>query len=291
MRKVKKDFSNVPSVLANAACDALIADALVLKGKHAFKTEVYGHEEVRRALDGIYNGKCAFCETDTSAGATMQVEHYRPKAKVTGAAAHPGYYWLGYEWSNLLLACSRCNNRKRNRFPVAAVRVKTAPLTNSTTLDRQRCHVLSADLESEQPQLVNPETDPDPMQHFRFQADGRVEHRTTPGQISIETCNLNRGALILKRKAVYDRIFNKILKHFGRFKENAIAEQELHLLLIDAITDLVDYLIDDSNQYLEFAKTCWREFDNFFIARFQSPEQERLQAAYDEIKQLYEELR
>ncbi len=86
MRKVKKDFSNVPPVLKNATCDALIAEALILKGKHAFKTEVYGHEEVRWALDGIYNGKCAFCETDTSAGATMQVEHYRPKAKVTGAA-------------------------------------------------------------------------------------------------------------------------------------------------------------------------------------------------------------
>lgn len=276
----------------NAACDTLIADALILKGKHKFDTKVYGHEEVRRALNGIYKGKCAFCETNTSAGATMQVEHYRPKAKVTGDASHPGYYWLGYEWSNLLLACFNCNNRKRNRFPVVGARVATAPLTSNNILDRERCNAESTDLKAEEPLLVNPEIDSDPMRHFRFQADGRIEHRTTLGQISIDTYNLNRNALVISgRKAFYDRIFNKMLKHFGRFKESAIAEQELHLLLIDVIMDLFEYLINDKNQYLEFAKTCWREFDNFFIARFQSPEQERLQAAYNGFKQLYDDSR
>lgn len=291
MRKVNKDFGNVPATLLNATCDALIADSLILKGRHEFDTKVYGDEEVRRALEGIYKGKCAFCETDTSAGATMQVEHYRPKAKVTGDASHPGYYWLGYEWSNLLLACSRCNNRKRNRFPIAGVRATTAPLTSRNTLDRERCQVVSADLMAETPLLVNPETDSDPMQHFRFQADGSMEHRTNSGQISIDTCDLNRAALVLKRKTVYDGIFNKILKHFGRFKDGTIPEQKLHGLLVDAIEDLMDYIINEENQYLEFAKTCWQEFGNFFIARFQYPEQERLRAAFNEINELDNETR
>jgi uncharacterized protein (TIGR02646 family) len=288
MRKVHKDIKNVPAVLLSVTCNNLVVDALNLQGKHEFETKIYGHDEVRKALFEIYKGKCAFCETDTSAGATMQVEHYRPKAKVTGVNYHPGYYWLGYEWSNLLLACSSCNNRKRNRFPVASSRVITAPLTTNGTLDRDRCQVISVELLAENPLLVNPEVESDPMKHFRFQADGQIEHSTTSGQISIETCNLNRASLIVKRrKIVYDRVFNKMLKHFDRFNRGLINEHRLHILLVEAIEDLIEYLIDDNNQYLEFAKTCWKEFDNFFILRFQPAEKERLQAAYNEIKQLF----
>jgi hypothetical protein len=121
----------------------------------------------------------------------MQVEHFRPKAKVTKVKTHPGYYWLGYEWSNLLLACWSCNNRKRNRFPIAGIRAEIAPLAGAA-LDTARCRVDSAELTAEEPYLVNPEVDADPMRHFRFQADGTMEYRTIEGKRSIEDYNLMR---------------------------------------------------------------------------------------------------
>ncbi len=288
MRKVEKDFNAVPAILSGAVCQTLVADALVTKGKHKFDTNIYGHPDVRTALNGIYHSKCAFCETDTSAGAAMQVEHYRPKAKVKvkGLPEEQGYYWLGYEWSNLLLACASCNRHKWNSFPIAGPRTATAPLTG-TTLDAAHCRIDSADLMAEDPYLVNPEVDADSMRHFRFQADGKIEHQTSQGKESIKVYDLNRPSLIKKRqKYVYDQLFDKLTKHFGQLLNGQINDIRLHHLLVGAIEQFIDYLIDDQNQYLEFAKTCWKQFDNFFLARFQPHERLRLQAAYDEVQAL-----
>lgn len=38
------------------------------------------------------------------------VDHVRPKKG--------GYGWLAYVFSNYLLTCSRCNQRKGDRFPI-----------------------------------------------------------------------------------------------------------------------------------------------------------------------------
>ncbi len=284
MRNVSKNFDNIPPVLLGDDCQRLIASSLSEKGAHDFKTNVYGHAQVREALDEIYKSKCAFCETDTSAGATLQVEHYRPKAKVTGAQTHPGYYWLGYQWSNLLLACSSCNNRKRNRFPVNSARIDTAPLTVGGSLDSSKCLSNGPELLSEVPQLVNPEIDPTPMQHFRFQADGTIEHKTDMGKTTIDTCNLNRGRLVVWRKKVYDNIFNKFLKNFDRFQQGKLNADQLKTRLLGIIEDdLIAYINDDSQQYLEFALTCWREFERFFTARFQPAHQQYLRTVYSDL--------
>lgn len=284
MRKVTKDFDAVPPILRSSACEALVADALLTKGKHDFKKKIYGHSEVRSALNSIYHSKCAFCETDTSPGAPMQVEHYRPKAKVTGVRAHPGYYWLGYEWSNLLLACSSCNSRKRNRFPITGIRAEIAPLAGAS-LDTARCRVDSAELLGEDPYLINPEVDADPMRHFRFQADGTMQYRTIEGKQSIEDYNLMRDPLVLERKeVVYDWVLNQIIRDFDNFNDSKCGQSELMYSLKMTILDLGLYSVDPKKQYTEFAKTCWKKFNDFFIVLFQSQERKKLQEAYDEVK-------
>lgn len=291
MRKVIKNFETVPAVLQNEAYRRLVAQSLIERGAHVFKSDTYGHESVRTALDEIYKSKCCFCETDTSAGATLQVEHFRPKAKVTGAANHPGYFWLGYQWSNLLLACSSCNNRKRNNFPVTGRRVLEPPVRADGTLDEAQCLITNPDLVAENPQLVNPETDLDPMRHFRFLSNGRIESRTPEGEATIEKCNLNRGGLVKWRKKVYDNVFNKFLKNFERFSQARINEDQLKTRLLAVIEDdLVSYINDDESQYLEFAKTCWKEFEPFFIERFQADERAILQAVFDDLKAIFEDL-
>ncbi len=289
MRKVTKDFNDIPAILLSQSCKDLIHLSLTEKGKHDFKTGIYGHTEVRQKLDDIYHSKCCFCETDTSAGATLQVEHYRPKAKITGIKTHPGYYWLGYQWSNLLLACSSCNNRKRNRFPTIGIRITTHPITaEDFGLDIENCNITSPLLLAENAQIINPEIDTNPMRHFRFQADGTIDHNTPEGKATIDTCNLNRGGLVVKRKKLYDLLFKPITQNIGRHQRGEINDDQLHQRLLVSIQSLVEHIIDDSSEYIEFAKTCWNEFENFFLARFQPVEQALLRTAFVVIKTEYD---
>ncbi len=51
------------------------------------------------------------------------IDHYRPKAasqqRMGDPYFRPGYYWLTYNWENLLFLCPTCNQSyKRNLFPL-----------------------------------------------------------------------------------------------------------------------------------------------------------------------------
>lgn len=88
-----------------------------------FDRAIYAHESVKRELVQMQHEKCAFCEAKPLHVSSGDVEHFRPKGEVRQDDAspprRPGYYWLTYEWSNLLFACERCNRRhKRSFFPL-----------------------------------------------------------------------------------------------------------------------------------------------------------------------------
>lgn len=99
-------------------------------------------------LDNVFDGKCAYCETNVlQARQYGDADHFRPKGAVTfrerpereskrveartedhsGPAgrvvSHPGYFWLAYNWKNLLPACEKCNSGrgKQDQFPIRAV--------------------------------------------------------------------------------------------------------------------------------------------------------------------------
>ena len=55
-------------------------------------------------------GKCCYCETEIPpCGAGQEIEHFWPKSD------YPRKRNL---WTNLLLACSRCNHKKLDSFPI-----------------------------------------------------------------------------------------------------------------------------------------------------------------------------
>jgi uncharacterized protein (TIGR02646 family) len=90
-----------------------------------FDRAIYAHKNVKSILLEMQHEKCAFCEAKPLHVSDGDVEHFRPKAAVrqtkSGAMQRPGYYWLAYEWNNLLFACERCNRRhKKNFFPLAS---------------------------------------------------------------------------------------------------------------------------------------------------------------------------
>ena len=121
---------------------------------------IYAAPDVKKRLIADQHRKCAYCETLFLHSSPGDVEHYRPKAgyrqATTSPVEGPGYYWLAYEWSNLLFACEDCNRiRKRQLFPL-----------RNEPAGRARNH--HHDLMQEVPLLLNPTTDPDPETHLTF---------------------------------------------------------------------------------------------------------------------------
>lgn len=96
-----------------------------------FDSGIYGHKDVKDSLIAIQNYKCCFCESSIGHISYGDVEHFRPKAgwvQSNEKLNKPGYYWLAYEWNNLILSCQICNQRnKKNFFPL----LKDSPRASS----------------------------------------------------------------------------------------------------------------------------------------------------------------
>ena len=130
--------ANVPAVLATRGRAArkkheaaVLADPPAYRSgakKLSVSSSIYGHLDVKAALKVAQSGKCAFCEARVDHVAHGDVEHFRPKKGYRQTASDslglPGYYWLAYEWSNLLFSCQICNQRhKGNLFPLQTPRI------------------------------------------------------------------------------------------------------------------------------------------------------------------------
>lgn len=84
-----------------------------------FDFAVYKTTAVKIALDDLFHGKCAYCESPYATTQPVDVEHYRPKGEVEGVAGHSGYWWLAMIWTNLLPSCIDCNRRREQLTPDA----------------------------------------------------------------------------------------------------------------------------------------------------------------------------
>ena len=151
---------------------------------------VYAAKDVKKKLIADQHGKCAYCETRFLHSSSGDVEHYRPKAGYRQAASSavqgPGYYWLAYEWNNLLFACEDCNRiRKRQLFPL-----------RNDPRGRARTH--HDEVSREEPLLVNPAND-NPERHLIF-IEEAAKGITPAGEASVAAYSLNRPELLDDRR-------------------------------------------------------------------------------------------
>lgn len=157
-------------------------------------------------LRAIYHDKCAYCER--SRGMELEVDHYRPSKprihKIDIKYNQPGYYWLTYEWSNLLPLCSRCNKAKSNKFPLMVwseenrinSHVPINPQTFEDISDLQKLNNI------ENPFLLHPEVALKLPSHFKFLNNGLVKGRTNQGKETILLLKLNRSDLVRERMQI-----------------------------------------------------------------------------------------
>lgn len=266
MISIKKDFASVPVKLNTDERTDLIKLSLTEKNNHDFKSKVY-RDGTLKELETIYQNKCGYCETDTTAGAPMQVEHYRPKAKVTEDATHEGYYWVAYEWSNLLLSCAKCNNKKRNRFPVQGIRVSNPVLGVSGVPDDDSRLANSTFFQSEQASLLHPEID-SVEDFFIFKPDGKIEAlNSNPRALeTIKMCNLNRPELVVKRLGILNKLFDAIQKELRDLEAGTITVDQARHAIKCRFEELL-LLQKPENQYSRFGFFMFSKFDQFFANR------------------------
>jgi uncharacterized protein (TIGR02646 family) len=176
------------------------------------------YKAARAWLMKAFNGKCAYCEAFIQHTQYGDVEHFRPKGAVEQNGQrvrfatrlgeereHPGYFWLAYEWSNLLISCVLCNQPgKHMSFPLAA----------------GSSHALTpAAVAEEAPQLINPRTE-DPAPHVVFDETGTAIGLDARGVSCVEILNLNRDELLQHRKDTYRSASDVFERYMGTNRQD-----------------------------------------------------------------------
>jgi uncharacterized protein (TIGR02646 family) len=166
-----------------------------------------------------YN-KCWYCEVDTD-GMHGDMDHHRPKGKVTENPEHPGYWWLAFNWHNFRFSCERCNSLDTDPITkVVGGKQNYFPLVN----DDESCRIQNecdyGELFSEYPLLLDP-TEPDDPQLLTFQPDGRpgptnndeksIAYQRVQGSIKIY--NLHHSVSNRSRRKIYNRVRDLVACH------------------------------------------------------------------------------
>ncbi|AFC25766.1 HNH endonuclease [Saprospira grandis] len=219
MRKVNKDFSAAPQKLVDQFADEE-ASLIRAKEDHSFNPRIY-NTAIKSELEALYHHKCAYCESPMGTE-QFTVEHYRPKK------GRNGYWWLGYEWSNLLPVCKDCNGPKADVFKVkgkdlhnCSERMKALKIsqggpfrslkppytdTTKTALDRAQMRADSPYLLAEGPYLLHPEID-EPRDYIEVRKNGEIysiEKGNQRAEETIKLVNLNRFNLYMSRLGIID---------------------------------------------------------------------------------------
>jgi hypothetical protein len=279
MRFVVRSYADKPRKLTLSSTSTVLHTVCTTKNtklitesiyRDSYKTKDGTASKVIDKLNKFYHYKCAYCERIYK----LDVEHYRPKGEVTDEnfdivyvtdatgtlIAHPGYYWLCYEWSNLIPSCITCNREggKNSKFPTIHHHEYQPVFTAGGILDSAACFAPGNPLITEQPYLLHPEID-DPVNFFTFTIDPnkkgiRIEgsDATRRGEITADICKLNRDevrydrvnkVLLPLRKAMlgYLKLLQNGRKNLHQFKD--FIEGSLQKLYDDADEEKLDHTL------------------------------------------------
>ncbi|MGA3083055.1 MAG: retron system putative HNH endonuclease [Terracidiphilus sp.] len=174
----------------------------------------YGHPSIKNALVEMFHGKCAYCESKIVHVDYGHIEHFRPKSVEK-------FRPLTFEWSNLFLACAKCNGPeyKSGRFPE----------------------------HNEGGPPINP-CDDSPDEHLVFFFDlktkvATVSYKTERGRVSRDLFGLNRPDLRAHRSKFVEKLFL-----LSRLAETDIEARSL-----------LDQSKNDEEEYAAFSRSLIRQ--------------------------------
>jgi len=221
---IKIDRENVQAPLILSSEKALAAFELAkqfyatplnsrLQQRFNLDISIWKDRGVREALNKLFHGKCAYCESKVGITDPGDLDHFRPKGgafNLDGEFDPDHYWWLAYDWRNFYLTCRICNVNKASKFPVAkradVPRGERAQLAAPWYEDESK---------AEGALLLDPCYDTPAEDLFFDPATGLAAGLSKKGKITIEILKLNRESLCEGRRAAI-----------------MLAASELHTLLL-----------------------------------------------------------
>lgn len=217
---------------------------------------IYRHEDIKAALNLLFHGKCAYCESRYIATQPMDVEHFRPKSEITdldgGPPIRPGYYWLASEWANLLPSCIDCNRPRNHQGPNGEI-VRLGKATLFPLAPKSPRARFGESIEAERPLLLDPCRDR-PEDYLIF-SEGVAEHSSTPSSpidaairvaASITVYGLNRTELVQERL----RVLLDLRRRFHLIRNLTVALEKVRRISPEppgvalSLADLVSHEVD-----------------------------------------------
>lgn len=234
MRAVDRNAVDAPqSLLAGGAGPDELAAAKAHRqnppvDRKAFKYKAYKGADVRLALESLFHGKCAYCETSYAATMPVDIEHYRPKGAVAEDDAHGGYWWIAMDWGNLLPSCIDCNRKREQKVHHVSANLEelaaaACPVSQQSGKKDSfpiaptgvRAVFEARDFAGEHALLLNPCHD-DPSRFLSYSFDpacpaGLIVPTATPGDaergaVTIQVYGLNRQKLVEDRTRLLRRL-------------------------------------------------------------------------------------
>ena len=179
----------------------------------------------------MQSGKCCYCEGKVPrSGSGQEIEHYWPKAL---------YDAKRNSWTNLLLACDRCNRKKGHSFPLDDL---DQPLVIDPT---------SAD--------VDPESELTFIARFSDVLEYRLIGRAVPanssvrGKTTIDVVGLSTDHHRQRRRRHYERV---LLPWFGRYMEAYDDDDEVAM---ESLRDEIERRMDGGAEYAGFVRAFARQ--------------------------------
>lgn len=191
---------------AQALCDLYDQSAPHRNGTESFPiADTYRDLSVRKSLERAQHDKCCYCDAKAT---PLEVEHYRPKNAVRQKRdvpeERPGYYWLAYEWQNLMLACVLCNQPRQD--PEGSPTGKGTQFPLADPAKRARSHHDS--LAQEDPLLLDPYAD-NPDDHIGYRK--YVPYPlTSRGEATIEALKLCGKSQLSRPRTTYEGVEKKL---------------------------------------------------------------------------------
>lgn len=279
MISVTKDFNTPPVKLSCAECLDKIRNAVTVGNTHRFDSSYYRKGSLAE-LKTIYKTKCGYCETNPEAGATFRIDHFRPKKFIKDVVGHTGYYWLAYEWSNLVLACDTCNNKKSNKFPLAngGIRINLPVIAATGLPENDYLNINSNFFLGEMPLLLNPEIDI-VENDLVFLPSGKIKGITPRGRKTIEVCSLNRDPLFTARKKIIDLFLSDIRKCIANYL--AANNSDLLKYSLKDVFVKIKSSQDPDNAYSRLGWFMYHKFHLFFTNKLGLKQQVIIRQAFN----------
>lgn len=226
--------------------------------------------EVKFHLRRYSCDKCWYCETKVI-GYPGDIDHYRPKKRVTEAPEHEGYWWLAFDWRNWRFVCRFCNSANKDQETGhVSGKANHFPLVDDDETRRVKSRI-DCDYEDlwryERPALLDPTVRED-IGLLTFTSEGVPIPVETDKQLikykradkTIEVYHLDRSSLNNARKKVYvlaERLVRAYLKHQSKWeKEQSDEDREKAKEASHALA----HMIARDAEYSETAITYLREY-------------------------------